>query len=343
MHAPVLLLEFNELCPDLLDRFIDAGHLPHFQKLRQQSQKHITSPDGGLEDLEPWIQWVSVHTGLSASQHGLKRLDEGHLCQKDRLWDIVARQQGHSLIFSSMNISYKEPAGKDVMLPDPWAEQVNQYPPGEFDDFVDFVVPAIREHTNATARSGPRSTLRFIRFLLTHGLTLATARRLAAQILLEKRTGRYGWRRSFCLDHILLDTFLWYYRKRRPAFATLFLNSVAHAQHVYWRHMDPRPFRKKPDSAARAEYADAILLAYRNTDAVLGRIMGAIGDSRLVLCSALSQQPCLDYESSAGKRFYRPADINRLVDLLPTGIGPDWMQLRISLILVPFYPLKSIT
>ncbi len=34
----LILLEFNKLCPHLVDRFIDDGALPNFKRLRDASE-----------------------------------------------------------------------------------------------------------------------------------------------------------------------------------------------------------------------------------------------------------------------------------------------------------------
>ena len=38
----VMLLEFNELSPQLMDRFMGEGHLPNFRRLRSESQIYVT-------------------------------------------------------------------------------------------------------------------------------------------------------------------------------------------------------------------------------------------------------------------------------------------------------------
>ena len=62
---PMIMLEFNELSPALMDQFIAAGKLPNFAALKQQSQVFITEAEEIAPNLEPWIQWVTVQTGLS--------------------------------------------------------------------------------------------------------------------------------------------------------------------------------------------------------------------------------------------------------------------------------------
>ncbi|MHC5730644.1 MAG: hypothetical protein ACYTXY_42365, partial [Nostoc sp.] len=61
----IILLEFNELCPSLMERFIKEGKLPNFQRLYEQSEVYTTDAEEKPPFIEPWIQWVTVHSGLS--------------------------------------------------------------------------------------------------------------------------------------------------------------------------------------------------------------------------------------------------------------------------------------
>jgi hypothetical protein len=64
--SKVLLLEFNEICPPLLKRWMEQGKLPNFSALHYSSQVFTSVADASEPDyLEPWIQWYSIHTGLS--------------------------------------------------------------------------------------------------------------------------------------------------------------------------------------------------------------------------------------------------------------------------------------
>src|ERR1051326_2738241 len=60
----VILLEFNELTPSLMHRFMAEGKLPNFFRLYNEAHTFIT--DAGEEPpyLEPWIQWVTGHGGV---------------------------------------------------------------------------------------------------------------------------------------------------------------------------------------------------------------------------------------------------------------------------------------
>lgn len=76
-QANVIILEFNELVPELLDRFMNEGRLPNFKRLHDESIVAITDAEEEPPYLEPWIQWVSAHTGLSYAEHRCFNLNEG--------------------------------------------------------------------------------------------------------------------------------------------------------------------------------------------------------------------------------------------------------------------------
>lgn len=53
---PVIMLELNELCPRLLDKWMLSGDLPNFKALHNISQVYITDVDvDDPRNLEPWI------------------------------------------------------------------------------------------------------------------------------------------------------------------------------------------------------------------------------------------------------------------------------------------------
>ena len=61
----VLQVEFNELSPQLLAEFMAAGTLPNFRRFYETSQVFTTDAHAEPPNLEPWIQWPTVHLGVS--------------------------------------------------------------------------------------------------------------------------------------------------------------------------------------------------------------------------------------------------------------------------------------
>jgi hypothetical protein len=200
-----------------------------------------------------------------------------------------------------------------VGVPDPWATDVEPYPAAELEPYVRFVRQHVLEHTNEQAGASARDALAFLRFMLGHGLSARTVWAILRQLARERR-GRFGWKRVAILDLLQWDVFAWYHRRLEPRLATFFLNSVAHLQHTHWRNLEPEQFAIQPSPAEQGEFSDAISFGYRAQDELIGRFLRLAGpETTVVLCTALSQQPCLRYEEQGGKRFYRPHAYPQLI------------------------------
>ena len=52
-------MEFNELVPSLLDRFMKRGDLPNFKRFYEEADVYVTDAEEEGDWLDPWIQWVT--------------------------------------------------------------------------------------------------------------------------------------------------------------------------------------------------------------------------------------------------------------------------------------------
>ena len=305
----MLILEFNELCPRLLARFMDEGRLPNFSRLHRTSHVYTTTTND--EHLEPWVQWVNFHHGVPEARHGVVDLDQGHTVGEPAFWDLLAREGRSALVFGAMNTAPARSA-RDTLIPDAWSAHVPV--PAEFRPFYDFVRSHILGHTGGAARAalGP-----FLRFMASHGLSFPTVMHLVGQIVHERVSRRdVRWRRACALDYLQWDVFEHLWRSRRPDLAVFFSNSTAFLQHRYWRHMEPEQYRVRPGAEALHTYGGAIRYGYEKMDRMVGKAL-SMADERTAIAfvTALSQQPNLRYEDIGGKFVYRPKDFRELLDL----------------------------
>ena len=308
----VIVLEFNELSPVLMRRFIDAGHLPSFRQLHDQAGVWTTDAEERPPFLEPWIQWITVHSGQRHAEHGVFNLDEGHRVAAPRIWDLLSAAGRESWICGSMNVA-AAPGFRGWMLPDPWTTHVPPRP-DELLPYFDFVRRHVLEYTNEQVPVTNVDRLRFVAFMARHGLSAATAWAIVRQLATERVDPRARWQRAVVLDRLQFDLFRWHWERARPEFSTFFLNSTAHFQHFYWRNLEPGLFRVQPAEDEQRALSEAVLLGYRQMDRLVGETLQMAGrDTTVVLCTALSQQPCLTYEESGGKVIYRPRDFERLL------------------------------
>ncbi|MEQ1887938.1 MAG: hypothetical protein ABL951_02015 [Alphaproteobacteria bacterium] len=313
---PLIFLELNELCPHLLEKWMASGALPNFKALYDASQIYVTTPDvDDPSNLEPWIQWYSIHTGLSFDQHDVFHLTDGPRAGHTDIWEIL-RGAGYRVgNCSSMNAKqFAEPGS--FYLPDPWCTS-EQASPEPLNTFHKFVAANVQEYTNTQSKLGLGDYARFVSFLVTHGLRFETVAAVLKQLGAEKLVdgGEY-WRRVALLDSLQFDVFQHYQKSLRPHFSTFFANSVAHLQHAHWREMEPEAFQVKSTAEQQRRYGDAILFGYQQMDRLVGDVV-RIADAQnafVVFATALSQQPFLKYESIGGQQFYRVRDIGSFLD-----------------------------
>jgi len=303
-------IELNELSPKLIDEFIAAGELPNFRRLRDSSEIFITDASDETS-LEPWTQWPTLHTGIPDREHGIMHLGEANRVAGRGIAHELAAAGLRVGVFGTMNMDYGQLDG--FVVPDPWNPDATPHPEG-LRAFTNFVGSAVQE--NSANRLDKRAALPFLSFLVRHGLTVSTAKRAIRQLVSERRDSGLKWRRSLVLDAISYDVFHSLVRRYNVDFATFFSNSTAHFQHYFWRNFRPNEFAVPPPDEDHPSLADAVLDGYRNYDYFLGRFMSDFPDYRLILATALSQEPW-----DTTKCMYRPKNFDTLLKLLGLDIS----------------------
>jgi hypothetical protein len=307
MAPRLILVEFNELAPSLLDRFMTHGWLPNFRRFYQSSAVFLTDAKASPPHLEPWIQWPTVHSGMDHSEHGIVHLGDGAKLGVPLVGCVLSDAGLRVGICSSMNVDYTDVNG--FWLPDPWNPGGSAQPP-MLEPYRRVIASQVQESSRTEMPVGRAELGRLGFFLLRNGLSAATTRLVTAQLLAEVRDPGIQWRRASVLDHLQYDLFRRLVSRRRIDFATFFSNSTAHFQHYYWRHMEPETFETPVSADEHASLDRAVLHGYQSMDKLLGRFLRDFPDSLLVLCTALSQEPWPD----SVKCTYRPRSFPELLD-----------------------------
>ena len=179
-RRPLILLEFNELTPTLMDRFISEGKLPNFARLRESSEVFITDAEEQEPYLEPWIQWVTVHTGVPYSEHGIFRLSEGHKLRHKNVWDLVSEAGETVWVCGSMNARHEKET-KGYIMPDPWSSDLVPQPEALL-PYFHFVQRNVQEYSNDRVPLSKSDYVRFMQFMIGHGLSSNTVANIFRQL-----------------------------------------------------------------------------------------------------------------------------------------------------------------
>ncbi len=126
-YKRVVQIEMNEISSSVIDSLIAKGLLPNFARLQREWTFLKTTSETDYEHLEPWIQWVTAHTGKTFEEHGIFHLSDVHQLKQKQIWETLSEQHIESGIVGSMNVLRRNTEG-GIFFSDPWAIQNETYP-----------------------------------------------------------------------------------------------------------------------------------------------------------------------------------------------------------------------
>lgn len=280
-------LELNEINFDFVQRYGALGKLQNLNRLIDRHGLIETTSESAYEELEPWIQWVTAHTGLSYREHGVFRLGdivEHDLCQ---IWEWLEYRGVFVAATSPMNASNRT-RNAAFFLPDPWTD-TNVTGSPLLARFMAAASQAVNE--NADAKLSPRSAIALVQAMLRY----CGIREYALLTTYAMRAARGGkWALALVLDELLAAITISETRAKRPDFVSLFLNGGAHLQHHYMFNSTVYDGTHRNPEWVVSRTQDPIFEVYRQYDRLVGHIERALPEYRLIIATGLHQNPYPD-------------------------------------------------
>jgi hypothetical protein len=232
----LLLVELNEFSVDLLEQGAREMRLPAIARLLAMRRGETSTRDRvEHHGLDPWVQWVSVHTGQDSAAHGVLHLgDTPSKLGFTQVWERLSERGVSSGIWGAMNATRGNAERCLFFLPDPWTFSEPAYPP-PLDDLLALPRYYARNYLEPEWARMSATALRLCRYALGSGALL---RLLACLPLALRGVLRNGVDNAIAFSLFdLVSTVLFQARRRRdaPQFSLIFLNSIAHLQHHRWR------------------------------------------------------------------------------------------------------------
>lgn len=296
-NKPLIFLELNEINFDLVNQYLSKypARFPGLEKLVAGKKMHTSSEDA-YEELEPWIQWASVHTGKSYSEHKLFRLGDVVGSQAPQFFEQLEIAGIYVGAISPMNAEnrLKKPA---YFIPDPWTKTSTD---GSW--WSRRLGSAVAQAVNDNAQSKITKTSALS--ILLGLVRFSKFKHYPLYFKLARKSIGSSWRRALVLDLFLHDLHTSFFKNKKPQFSTLFLNAGAHIQHHYFHNSPFIPVDSKfknPDwyISAKLDPFSEMLEVY---NCIVEEYLA--GDEyELIVATGLSQLP---YERV--KYYYRLKD-----------------------------------
>lgn len=288
MSRPALIfLQLNEINFQIVRRYVERYHdLPSFARLFEQFRSFETYAETEYSKLEPWIQWVSAHTGRTYADHGVFRLGDIVRTHEDitQVFEALEARGLRVGAISPMNARNRlnRPA---YFVPDPWTDT-----PSDPSGFSRRLTHMLRQtvNENASGRISASSLVTIAEAVVrtfSPGRTWHLLRTIAA-------TRKAPWLKSLVLDQLvhLVHRRLWF--RTRPDVSFVFLNAGAHVQHHYLFNSEFSDTKARNPAWYVPGDADPVRDMLRVYDRILSDYL-ALADSgvRLLVATGLSQVP----------------------------------------------------
>lgn len=329
----VIQLELNEISPTLIKQLSQQGLLPHFTNVLRQWFEYTTTSETIYEQIEPWIQWVTAHTGKTYAEHQIFRLGDAHELNHDQIWERLADHEIACAIIGAMNATPGR-LKNGVFFPDPWSKE-NTTVPAELKGLWTLISNRVQSH--ASTQPGIDDMIQALKATGKFNISKKLMLRIAKQVLEQRFEPKVKWRLAGLFDLFLAEIFCSVQKTPDYRYLTLFLNSVAHYQHHFWRNLEPAKFSPQVKAPDCRPQDNPLLFGYKVMDEILGRVMKEVDlDQTLVLIvSGLSQIADTRYENQGGMNYYRLLNHKQFaasIGLNPEVVFPlmsrDW-QLRV--------------
>ncbi len=302
---PVLLLELNEFSPDLMRDVAEQEGLSNLLHLLSlKASKTHTKDTEERFGLDPWVQWVSIHTGVPSGQHGVKHLGGPPLAHR-QLWEVLDEQGVRTGVWGAMNASRGRCDRQAFFFPDPWTFS-EQASPSELNEFLAFPRYYAKHYGHLKLMPLLASLALLFKFFLRPRFLRIAASCLPTLINAVVRFGLKPHILFSLFDLMSAKVFLRYYRDSRPDFSILFLNALAHLQHNQWRSYKP--------------FEAGFVFSFKMMDRIAGLLLEAFSDKPIVVANGFSQVNC----ESADAFLYRQKSPQGF--LAAAGVSPSRVE-----------------
>lgn len=278
MPKQLIFVALNEFNVQLLNEAADIFRLSNIKKALTlpHQRKTVTSDVYDSGYLEPWVQWVSIHTGTPSSEHKIKHLGDVKSNTKEQLWEQLSRNGVSSGIWGAMNATRGSAEQCSFFLPDPWTFDEKAFP-REINSFLGLPRYMARNYLNPKLQVFLGVLLKFALFMCRPRAVMALLAELPYFMWYAVKYKAANFVTYSLAEYLSTIRFLDYWKRDKPSFSMVFLNLVAHAQHYYWTDV---PLAEN----------DKLKYTFTYLDKILGVLFSSVGPTvEILIANGLTQ------------------------------------------------------
>lgn len=238
---PIFIVELNEFNTELLKQAIKDHDLPHLQRVfnfKQSSYKTNDRYNSGF--LEPWVQWVSIHSGVDSKQHQIKHLGDVPDCAHQPFWQRLSKLGITTGVWGVMNAARGNSPSNQYFFPDPWTFTEKAYP-NHLNDLLDLPQYLAKNYQSLKKWVAFKKGLKLFKGVLKSGIAWQIIKQLWVLRKQVKTLGSHHYVYISWFDNLITLLVCQLNKNYQPEVTVMFLNSLAHLQHHHWTQKEATP------------------------------------------------------------------------------------------------------
>ena len=278
----LIFIQLNEVNLDFVKKygskfnfkFFNNSFFERLKKTYSEKEYHL---------LEPWIQWVSIHTGKTAEEHKVFRLGDIKNLYQEQIFENIEKKNKSVGVICAMNAK-NNLINPHYFISDPWTNTNSE--PGKWNKFVANNLSLIINFNSH--KKIPIKVYINILIILLISFRLTNLKTYFKFII---KSFSKKWFKALVLDLLLHDIHIKKLKKKNTDFSTIFFNAGAHIQHHYFTNsiycddkkiQNPEWYINKTEDPIKDMilFYDNILYEYAK-----------IKNYQIILATGLSQKP----------------------------------------------------
>jgi hypothetical protein len=307
-NKKLIFIQLNEINFDILKKYNSKFSFKFFNNFFFDNLKNTYS-EKDYDLLEPWIQWVSIHTGKTAKEHNIFRLGDIKNFSYEQIFEKIEKKGKTVGAICPMNAK-NNLINPEYFISDPWTNTISS--PSYW---LNFVAKNISKIVNINAHK----TIPFKIYINILIILIKSFRFYNFKIYLNLLVNSFvkKWNKALILDLLLHDIHITFLKKKKVDFSTIFLNAGAHIQHHYFFNsvfVKNDSIFKNPSWYIKNNYdpIKEMILFYDNILYEYSKLK----NYEIILATGLSQKP---YDRL--KYYYRLVDHKNFLNILKVNFS----------------------
>ena len=184
-------------------------------------------------NLDPWVQWVSVHTATRSSKHQVFRLGQVLNSKILQLWDILAKKRITILLWGLFNSILRSKKNIDLFYPDPWSFTQKSHP-NKFNSFLLLPRYYAKNYPNINIFLILYYGFNFLIKIFSSIFFFYFIKNFFFILYIFFKTNFKIFNLYFLLDFLSLLVVSAQLKKKKSDLSIVAINSFAHYQHNHW-------------------------------------------------------------------------------------------------------------